>query len=385
MNEFNKILFVGHDANRAGAQIVLLNWLKYRKSVGLANYLILQDGGLLLPDFQKVAKVWVWSQPLEKKFLEKIPFLKREEMGKRAPSRIEVIEFTRIWREIQPDLIVANTVASLSLLENINIPRVKRVLYVHELAFSLDLYASEHNFNYLKEKVDHIAVVSLEVKKQLINKLSIPEEKFSLLPPFIHLSKEKTNRVDRRLELGIPKDAKVVMGCGLAEWRKGTDIFIRVAKKLIEAEKDVHFIWVGIGNNIHSEEIKLEVSRWNSNSRMHLVPVSSEMASYYEIADVFFLSSREDPYPLVMMEAAYFQLPIIGFKGSGGIEDFNEGIDDSLAENFSETEAKNLLINALKLVPEKRKQWVQRLKQKVENYTELQFIKDWAQIINKIK
>ena len=47
---------------------------------------------------------------------------------------------------------------------------------------------------------------------------------------------------------------------------------------------------------------------------------------YYAIFDLYFMCSREDPFPLTMIEAANFGLPIIGFKNTGGVEEF---VDDS--------------------------------------------------------
>jgi len=87
-----KILFIGHDANRAGAQLVLLNWLKEQKKRGIENYLLLERGGVLLQQYQKYAKVWVWQVERDKrnKILKKIPFLKREEMVIEEPSREEI-------------------------------------------------------------------------------------------------------------------------------------------------------------------------------------------------------------------------------------------------------------------------------------------------------
>ena len=42
--------------------------------------------------------------------------------------------------------------------------------------------------------------------------------------------------------------------------------------------------------------------------------------------DVFLVSSREDPFPLVVLEAALCGKPILGFKNTGGVDEF---IDDS--------------------------------------------------------
>jgi glycosyltransferase involved in cell wall biosynthesis len=47
-------------------------------------------------------------------------------------------------------------------------------------------------------------------------------------------------------------------------------------------------------------------------------------ADYMAAADVFVLTSREDPYPLVCLEAAALEKPIVCFEGGGGTPEFVE-------------------------------------------------------------
>jgi glycosyltransferase involved in cell wall biosynthesis len=47
-------------------------------------------------------------------------------------------------------------------------------------------------------------------------------------------------------------------------------------------------------------------------------------ADYLAAADVFVLTSREDPYPLVCLEAAAVAKPIVCFAGAGGMPEFVE-------------------------------------------------------------
>jgi L-malate glycosyltransferase len=58
--------------------------------------------------------------------------------------------------------------------------------------------------------------------------------------------------------------------------------------------------------------------------RLPLQLVSEQSAAYYDylnLADGFVLTSREDPFPLVMIEAAWLGKPIVAFN-SGGVSEF---------------------------------------------------------------
>jgi glycosyltransferase involved in cell wall biosynthesis len=376
-----KILFVGHDANRAGAQIVLLNWLKEQKKKGIESYLLLESGGALLTQYQKYAKVWVWKGDRNKgnKILKKLPFFKREERIDDQPTREEVAVIMRDLRKERFDLLIANTVASLTLLRRIQVLRAELACYVHELDFSLSMYASEEDLKFLAEKVNNVLVVSEKVGKVLQKRCKLSSEKVKIFPPMVELFKvSRSKQTDAvRQELNIPSDAKVVLGCGLAEWRKGTDIFVRVARKIIKKEPNVHFIWLGISTNLFSEEIKADCKMFDPEGKIHLVPVKSDAKPYFEMANVFFLSSREDPFPLVMLEAASLGIPIVGFKGTGGIEDFSKDFEKMLVEDLDESEAAKLIKEQLNFSVEKLTEISEKLKKRAKEFDTYSFNKRW--------
>ncbi len=218
-----KILFVGHDANRAGAQLVLLHWLKAEASQGRKAYLLLEKGGDLLSQYERYARVWVWRRGPGnmEKIYKKIPFFKREERMDREPNRPEIAEMLRDFRREKFGLILGNTVASLALLQELQGLRVPFGSYVHELSFSLSMYASEKDMAFLGTKVSKVFGVSEQVNRLLAGKFQVPSERLFLLPPIAELSKMKGAKTGLvKEQLGIPAEAKVVLGCGMAEWRK---------------------------------------------------------------------------------------------------------------------------------------------------------------------
>ena len=52
--------------------------------------------------------------------------------------------------------------------------------------------------------------------------------------------------------------------------------------------------------------------------------VQENPADYFRVYNVFLLTSKEDPFPLVCLEAAALKKPVICFKRSGGMNEFIE-------------------------------------------------------------
>jgi len=376
----SKILFVGHDANGAGAQIVLLNWLKAEAGRGKKNYLLLEKGGELLPEYERYAKVWVWKNGPNKidKVVKKIPFLKREDRANREPNRREMASMLKNFRREKFSLILGNTVASLSLMQQLQGMKIPFGAYIHELNFSLTMYASEKDMQFLAQKVTMVFGVSDQVNQLLIGKFNVPVERTLLLPPIIEITKNRADLgVQVREQLGIPTDARVVLGCGLAEWRKGTDIFIRVARQVIRKMPKVHFIWLGVVDNVFSAELKAEKEHWDEGNQVHLIPRKSDSKPYFEAMDLFFLSSREDPFPLVMLEAAFHEKPLVGFKGSGGISDFLQDFPDMLVGYLEEEEARDRIIKWLETGVNAQTEMTLELKNRSLEYSAERFLERW--------
>jgi glycosyltransferase involved in cell wall biosynthesis len=120
----------------------------------------------------------------------------------------------------------------------------------------------------------------------------------------------------------IPKSRIYVVGMGTANYRKGFDMFVEIAKHTWQKDQEYHFTWIG-------GFVDAEMDAWYRSAQ------SAEMSEFFLLTgtlprnlellkgmDIFLLTSREDPYPLVVIEAAQMSLPSIYFSGAGGIGDF---------------------------------------------------------------
>jgi glycosyltransferase involved in cell wall biosynthesis len=145
----------------------------------------------------------------------------------------------------------------------------------------------------------------------------------STLYECIDFNQIRMNGGDRglvRKKLGIPDDAFVWGMAGGGYYRKGADIIPAVLKKL--SERNIYFIWIGdLTDSGYSHYVR---SLCNAEGLSNFIVTGSQTTDYYKYMDVldgFLLTSREDPFPLVMIEAAALGKPIVSFA-SGGVEEF---------------------------------------------------------------
>ncbi|WP_420450887.1 glycosyltransferase family 4 protein [Ilumatobacter sp.] len=106
---------------------------------------------------------------------------------------------------------------------------------------------------------------------------------------------------------------RIVMA-GTAQSRKGVDLFSRVAERAAEMGYGWEFRWVGREVVTGSETLRSDRVEWLGALPHHRV--LEELAD----ADVFFLSSFDDPQPLSVVEAIRQRLRIVTHVGVGSHE-----------------------------------------------------------------
>jgi glycosyltransferase involved in cell wall biosynthesis len=66
--------------------------------------------------------------------------------------------------------------------------------------------------------------------------------------------------------------------------------------------------------------VESDVVRLGLAGRVHFVDELSDPADLFAAMDVLCVTSREDPYPLVMLEAASLGVPVVSFDNGGATE-----------------------------------------------------------------
>ncbi len=340
-----RLLLIGHDANRAGAQLVLLDLLRRLHATGLYQlHLLLGGGGSLMTDYESVATVTVWpasSSQLVGGRTDKV--LSRLGLGAAFAHRQKVQQHKSLTQRLaieQVDLVLVNTVCSSRWFHKIGLPDgIPVVTFVHELAMAVALYSQPDELRYLLERTNRLLAVSKATADYYVAQHDID-------PAIVRLfTLIDIPELDRRIAearalpnpypaLGLPPDAIVIGGCGNAEWRKGCDLFVTLARltqnQLNQARQNgssiqpVYFVWIGMPPGNYANQLQQDIDKAGLTDSVRLLPPTPDVLHYSTRFDAFALTSREDPYPLVVFEAGLSAVPVVCFEGAGGAPELVE-------------------------------------------------------------
>jgi glycosyltransferase involved in cell wall biosynthesis len=373
-----KILFISHDAARAGAPILLLRFLKELKKEGkFAIDILLKCDGPLIDEFEKIANVTLWNKHFKpfnsdtaSNIYHKINRLEAFHRRKNKQYQNNIIQNIE---QKKYDLIVANTIASGNILyefRKINCPIVS---YIHELAMGFELFSEP---KYIQKQLllsNYYWVPSQAVAKYLQQNHHIAPEKITVLRTIIEPATiEKTASKQLKTKLQIP-DNKIVVGTvATLDLRKGYDIFLEIAANC-HSHSNIHFVWLGANTSSTEYDIaKKQIEQLGIQNSVTFCEATAEPHLFYEVFDLLLLPSREDPYPLIVLEAAQHAKPTVCFdERAGGACDF-VATDCGLVVPFLDTQSMTQAILTLTENPEKRIEMGKFAKQKVEERHNIQ-------------
>ena len=127
--------------------------------------------------------------------------------------------------------------------------------------------------------------------------------------------------------------------------RKGVDLFINTCEKVVFSNPDIKFVWIGAFES-DDQELNLRNLIKEKQLDTNLIFTGSLPYDVYNFSpfDIFFLPSREDTYPLVVLEAAIMKVPTICFSGSGGVVEFVGDDAGWIIDDFSPSKASDKII-----------------------------------------
>ena len=160
----------------------------------------------------------------------------------------------------------------------------------------------------------------------------------------------ESDSIDQNVELiledlGIGEEDKVVGSIFRIVEEKNPELWVDVASEVIAELDNTHFVIVGGG--IQLELMKEYVERKGSNHRIHFVGQSTDIASWLKRMDLFFLTSRVEGLPNVLIEAQGFGVPVISTDAGGSSETFIDEVTGKLITDENKGEISRIIIDWL--------------------------------------
>lgn len=303
------ILFISHDAQNAGVPLLSLNIIKVLKEQFKRDVvLILLKGGPLESSFAKLAEVINLNQ-------NSLSYLE---------NSAQVEEILQDLKNRGIEICYANSIVSNILGEKLNEKGIKLISIIHELPTSIKTYDFIEASKNVMKYSDSVIFPNEFVKSAFIQEFPIEQERITVLPQGLF---NKTNEIDKlkakqilTKELNLPANSRIILGGGYGDLRKGIDLFFKLAFDMLnDLKQDLHFVWLGHRDPILEKWLMHDAEILGVNNRIHLLDFTSQPAYIYQAAEVFVLTSREDPLPSMVLENIDNQTPVLAFSGSGGI------------------------------------------------------------------
>jgi glycosyltransferase involved in cell wall biosynthesis len=304
------VLVVAHSASRTGAPLLLNRLLHHLVFVERKKVVIILrqwEGpeGHLEVDMARLGPLYRWN-----------------EAGRMA------FEHDRLAWPLS--LVLSNTVTNGEVLYELRGLKLPVVTWAQELPYVIQNWLTPESRQQAGVLSDYFIAPSAQVHEGLVETLGVSPENIEIIANFPNLktltAEEKhESKETLRQRLGLPVDAFVVITAGSRDWRKGVDWFLQAARLLANRANagDLCLVWAGGGENwLGSAQWNYDLERYGVPGLVRYVGLQDNLHPWLRASDAYALFSREDPFPLVLLEAAASALPSLVFEKSGGGPEF---------------------------------------------------------------
>ncbi len=306
-----RLLIVTHDLHRHGAQYLALNLARtLRRCFGFEVATISGQTGALRPAFENEGQLTIIKPHGASESAADAAFASLVQRGFRCA--------------------IVNSAASGWIAPRLARFRMKMIGLVHELPAMIECMHLGQGLAELDRHAEALVFPAATVRDKCAGAVGVASWRNAKVLPqglyksgaLMDLSAKEAARERIVARLGLPNAARIVLGVGYADERKGVDIFIAWATATARSWPHAHFVWVGAP----VPELQHKVKRWLAGARaqranIHFPGFMEETGDFYAAADLYALCSREDPFPSTALEALAAATPVITVQGTGGIEE----------------------------------------------------------------
>lgn len=329
--EDNGILLISHELQTGGAETLLYHIARTYKEQGENICIVSLNNGVMFRKFYDLVPLRIMGTKRTLAFTKKL--LKKK-------------KYTRV---------ICNTVLTGHLISELKLQGYKVISLVHEMEQAIKALYCENSCEIIAKNSDAVIFPSTYVYYSFLNCIHPVEMNYKIRNQGLFLTKEldEINKNNAKLYIckkyAIHQKCKIVLNVASGSLRKGFDLFLDLAYKFSE-RADILFIWVGG----HTKKIWTDkLNQYNLNNFQNVllpgyIDTPDELNRFYTAADILFLSSREDPFPSIVLEAFYAKTPAIAFNGCGGFIDIiKDNTTGALVPAYDLAAAGEILLNLI--------------------------------------
>lgn len=134
----------------------------------------------------------------------------------------------------------------------------------------------------------------------------------------------QVNRVVKKLEMGLPKDALVIGSIGRLVRQKGLSILLKAARLVLEHLPQVRFVIVGGGPLM--EPLQAQVRKLGLEGQVIFTGPRDDVEELLVMMDLFVSSSLWEGLPTVLLESMAAGVPVVATDVSGSREIIRHGL-----------------------------------------------------------
>lgn len=304
-----RIVVVTHDAYAHGAQYLALNICRVlARELNYAVSIVILGDGPMKADFARYGQV--------------------HDLAGIDPEGAEAQALAQTFARQGVVGAICNTTVSGLFAGVLARAGVGVASLIHELAGVIQSSRLERHVQVIAEHADKIVFPSTVVAESF-SRFAAPADPARVVVATQGLYKRnaaqtRQARLDARARLrshfGLPPQAELVLGLGYADHRKGFDLFVQAGLEVMAARPDAVFMWVGALEVDMGAEGRAKIDASPFADRFILPGFQAATDDFIAGADLLALTSREDPFPTVIMEALDVSVPVVGYRGAGGFE-----------------------------------------------------------------
>ncbi len=311
--ERTRLLLIGHDALAHGAQMLLLRIGRAMRTVhGVDIAFLLLAGGVLEPDYRAVAPTTVVH----------------------GTGQLDAL-----IRSSRCDAAIVNSAASAGAVPPLRRHGIHSVLLVHELPRLLREKGLIEPLRQGFADADTVVFPAELVRDRCCQAMGATPGRAVVLPQGVATEGPPAPAYLVRTELGDAPGTILVLGMGYADLRKGFDLFLQVWRAARRLEPETCFAWAGGIDPATQAYLESEVAAAEATGSFRFLGLRPDPEQLLAAADVFLLTSREDPLPSVALEAMVAGTPVVAFGGAGGVPDLLARFDAGCSVTLGDAEA----------------------------------------------